>query len=193
MTNLAELNRVYVSSDDEAVAVIVRHLLSQKETCNGPNGDCAYRGMTENIYDEQYENIIEYGVYDGKSCAVGCLVKEQFYDSNIEGETADNTLVQEILKKSHPDWEFSENTTWILSLLQKIHDRVPDDQWVYVLRQFIIYYKSPILQGKIDIDDALDWLKARAFDRIATSNVYYDNEEKFVLNEINEILQKKES
>jgi adenine specific DNA methylase Mod len=192
MTNLAELNRSNVSSDDEAVAVIVRHLLSQKETCNGPNGDCAYRGMTENIYDEQYE-VIEYGVYNGKSCAVGCLIKEQFYDGNIEGETATNELVQELLKKSHPNWQFSANTTWILTLLQKIHDKVIADHWVYVLRQFVIYYKSPILEAKIDPDDALDWLKARAFDRVTATNVSYDNEENFVLNRINEILQKKES
>jgi hypothetical protein len=171
MTALEDLNKINISSDEEAVALIIEHLITQKEVSNGPNGDCAYRGVTDEILDELYQYVVEPAQYNGKSCAVGCLIKDEFYDLNFEGFPVDNDLVKEALAYSHPEWKFNKRSERLLLILQKIHDTVPTTKWIYILDVFMQnYWQVAEIESS---EHALEFLKAKTFD---SYNFHIDEE-----------------
>lgn len=118
MTKFDILNKVEITNDVEAAIVISYHLLTQNEKSTSFS-DCAYRG-----YDEEWN-----GGYDGKSCAIGCLIKDNFYYSSIEGNTVDYEEVIMAIKDSHGYWPINEVSINILHLFQHVHDHVDVDMW----------------------------------------------------------------
>lgn len=118
MTTFDILNKVEITNDVEAVIVISYHLLTQNEKSTSFS-DCAYRG-----YDEEWN-----GGYDGKSCAVGCLIKDNFYYSGIEGNSIDYDEVIKAIQDSHEYWPITEVSMNILRLFQHVHDNVYVDMW----------------------------------------------------------------
>lgn len=79
-------------------------------------GDCAYRGD------------------NGAKCAVGCLILDQFYRPEIEGEFVTsvevrNCLVEsEVLEKSHTEEQLDDKLN-LLGSLQRIHDANSPHSW----------------------------------------------------------------
>lgn len=143
-----------VKSSLEAFEVVVRHLLSQKQRATGLNGDCAYRGfddMTEypediELYGEMDIDIVE--VPNGLLCAVGVLIRDEFYDPEIEGNDFHDDWVQKCVRDSHPDWEITDDDVAFLRFLQSVHDRHPVEDWASFLLYMITNYIS-VIDGDI--------------------------------------------
>lgn len=94
---------------------VAKHLLTQ-------NAKSLSRGRSTCVYRS----------HDGKSCAVGVLIKDEFYDSSLEGRSCSNEKVVEALEASLKDkLEFGEID--LLSDLQMIHDNCTPDEWPMVL------------------------------------------------------------
>lgn len=84
-------------------------------------------------------NRCAYRSLDGKMCAVGCLISDEYYDPRIEGEvvprlvakyTRQRRLVQ-ILKVCGID-----NDQWpLLAALQSVHDTAAVDIWAEGLKK----------------------------------------------------------
>jgi hypothetical protein len=72
-------------------------------------------------------------VYSGKSCAVGCLIKDSYYDENIELTPVDTDHILDIIRDSHPEWEIDSDSVVMLQLLQRIHDSIWSDSWEIML------------------------------------------------------------
>jgi hypothetical protein len=133
MTTLDELNKISIQNDNQALIVISNHLLTQNDRAMGDDADtCAYRGMTESIYDDD-GYAIEYGNPTGLSCAVGCLIKDDQYDPWIEGNSVQSATIIRRLVMSHPDWQINGKTIVMLACLQRIHDRYKPKDWPYML------------------------------------------------------------
>lgn len=145
MTLVSELVDVQITNDLQAFNIIEKHLLTQNSRSINEgyvNGSCSYRGAdVEYILDPETEEIVEYNfVSNDKSCAVGILIKEKFYDPNLEDNSADEVNVYNALSDSHPDWNISKNTTTMLLCCQYIHDTLQANHWekaLHYLRGFI--------------------------------------------------------
>lgn len=74
------------------------------------DGDvCAYRGQ------------------DGKMCAVGCLIEDEFYDPSLEENTVSNPKVRNALHKS--GYEINEKFLKLMDSMQKCHDEKEVNDW----------------------------------------------------------------
>lgn len=135
MTTLDQVRDLSIKSDFEAFDVIARHLISQKDKCFGFAGDCGYRGYDESvsIYPEIDEIDFDHESGDsypnGKSCAVGILIKDVFYDPEIEGLSINDDGVKDAVSSSHPDWKLDGVSLSLLTSLQFIHDRNNAQDW----------------------------------------------------------------
>lgn len=95
---------------------VKNHLLTQKLKSVDADGACVYRG----------EN--------GMMCAVGCLIKDEFYSSHIEGVSVTASKVHFALTQSIGDIEgITDN---MLSCLQRIHDDKQPEDWEAYLNTF---------------------------------------------------------
>ena len=92
------------------------HLLAQNLKSVDADGACVYRGAY------------------GMMCAVGCLIKDEFYSSKIEGNAASSAKVHFALTQSIGD--FSDNADIMLSNLQGIHDEKQPEDWEDYLNTF---------------------------------------------------------
>lgn len=82
---------------------VVAHLRAQGKQAITDGGTCMYRAD------------------DGSMCAVGCLIKDEFYDPSFEKKDVNHYKVVEALKSSGIDMEF--HTKNLLDDLQSLHDR----------------------------------------------------------------------
>jgi hypothetical protein len=91
---------------------VTMHLLRQgkKSQSAGDNTTCLYRGP------------------DGTSCAVGCLIKDEFYFSSLENLGVDTTEVIEALRQSGV-MGASFSSLGLLNDLQKLHDYANPSEW----------------------------------------------------------------
>jgi hypothetical protein len=104
------------------------HLLSQGERSVKYLEVCVYRG--------------EYGM----SCAIGCLIKDEFYHEGLEGiamwadekEHERQMLLEEALIKSGID--LKPATTYMLSDLQYLHDEKKPQDWEQELQKLRAKY-----------------------------------------------------
>lgn len=116
---------------------ISAHLLKQGHRSSYPSGEgfaagCAYRGA------------------DGDKCAVGCIIKDEFYHIGLEDQLVYFDEVKEAVSKSIGAKE--ENIPFnLLVALQQIHDEVEPEDWkeslaavernqVHVSSRYIQYY-----------------------------------------------------
>lgn len=91
---------------------VEKHLLAQNERSVSFNGGaCMYWSAT------------------GLKCAVGCLITDDAYDSDIEGQGVQwDETVHDVLEKSL-GFELSDELLDLLDELQGIHDLRPPRQW----------------------------------------------------------------
>ena len=88
------------------------HLLEQHERSisESESPSCAYRG------------------YDGLKCAVGCLISDEHYSEDLEGEGANENIVKSALKKSGIN-TYNITIIDLLLDLQGMHDTENPDNW----------------------------------------------------------------
>jgi hypothetical protein len=98
------------------------HLLEQNKQARDPvsHGACMYRTL------------------DGKSCAVGCLLKDEYYTETLEGRplrssAVHNALVNALnLSLGH---ELNQRELNLLVELQYVHDVYEPVDWPHALRK----------------------------------------------------------
>lgn len=97
-------------TDQEIFDKVAAHLIRQGGPARDGNKDCAYRAP------------------NGRTCAVGCLIPDSAYDSDMEGRTATSPVVLTVLKDLYPDADPA-----LFSALQQVHDTTaedPSDNWL---------------------------------------------------------------
>lgn len=142
-----------ITNDREAFEFVRNHLLTQNEKSVADNLDCLYRGYSEakieelkvkagEIIEEDEEEYVWESDKDqvfldllaeinpDSMCAVGCLIMDRFYDSEMEGKTIEpDEWVWEAVVKSNPVWKMTDSSLEMLKKLQSIHDRSYPSQW----------------------------------------------------------------
>lgn len=99
---------------DEGVFEFVRqHLLNQGQKSEGVSS-CFYKKN------------------NGLSCAIGCLIENEFYVDNLEFKNGDDPIVIDAVKKSLPNWVINKN---MLLDLQVIHDEYEVEEWEFRLQE----------------------------------------------------------
>lgn len=91
---------------------IVDHLRKQnsKSLMEAPRDDtCAYRGK------------------DGKMCAVGCLIEDEFYDPSLEGNIVYDEKVKNALRNS--GYYIDDKFIQLMDSMQKCHDGKDVKDW----------------------------------------------------------------
>lgn len=92
---------------------IARHLLTQNKMSNA-EGACAYRGK------------------GGLQCAIGCLIKDEFYEASMESRSVYALRVTMALYKSldivDPGTQRDDFLSMLASL-QGVHDTTPVSHW----------------------------------------------------------------
>ena len=92
------------------------HLLAQgARSETDPNSDmhvCAYRGAND------------------MQCAVGCLIKDEYYSPGLEGLSGGAVAVKKALEQSGVNaYGFTNPTFQLLRELQRLHDHVLPESW----------------------------------------------------------------
>ena len=100
-----------LTSDEGVFEFVKQHLLTQGQKSSSSTS-CYYRDP------------------NGLSCAVGCLIEQQFYNVGLEFHNGDDPVVIEAVKKSLPNWFVNED---MLLALQSIHDGHDVDEWEWQL------------------------------------------------------------
>ena len=121
MKTLDELN-----TDLDVFEYVKNHLLKQKaQSINPYTTDCLYR------YDPGAGHL------DVMQCAVGCLIKEEFYSEEFESKSVQDPWVYDAVYNSVSNW-IAVNTV-MLAKLQAIHDTVSVEDWEKSLDEFDQY------------------------------------------------------
>jgi len=131
-----------LKTDREVFEYVKNHLLTQNQQSAYGNG-CAYRGA------------------QGRSCAIGCLIDDDFYDESLEDEWMYSSDVTGAVFKSLPNWSSAVVTDMhtayrsdaalnMLYFLQQIHDNSDPYTWEYDLNDL----ESKIFDG--DSSDVFD-------------------------------------
>lgn len=177
--NMINNGTLSIKSDDDAIKAISIHLLTQMDQSMAGTGDCAYRGTSEEIWDDDGYDVIEPGKPTGLACAIGCLIPDSLYHEGLEGTTIDDELITEVIKQAHPDWDITEKTIKLLKGFQLIHDRSKStDLWGIYIDRLEYLYRSNQLQ-KIEITKILDALKVEVYTELENIIVQTPQVDKF--------------
>jgi len=116
-----------LKTDRQVFEYVKNHLLKQNQQSMAGNG-CVYRGP------------------QGRSCAVGCLIADEFYDEFFENEWLYSEDVSYAVSKSLPNWSGSKDSVVdsftahrenaslkMLYFLQNIHDNSDPYTWEHDL------------------------------------------------------------
>ena len=82
---------------------------------------------------------------NGMSCAIGCLIENEFYNDNLEFKNGDDPVVINAIKQSLPNWVINKN---ILIELQELHDEIEVDEWEWQLEilEKQIFHREKLLE-----------------------------------------------
>lgn len=100
----------------EILKTVTEHLLAQGKRAMSHYYGCSYLGD------------------DGSKCAVGCLIKDEFYDRRLEGQKITDPHVMHALEASGIDMHNS-NLIVLLEQLQHIHDCHEPSEWGHLLQE----------------------------------------------------------
>ena len=90
---------------EEIYNKVSEHLLSMKNQSVDEKDDCVYRGP------------------NGSKCAIGCLIKDEFYSKDLETKSIDlHGRIKEAVEKSIAR-KLTNNETRMLAALQALHDQ----------------------------------------------------------------------
>ena len=97
---------------------VQKHLLKQYEKSESKYAGCQYRSD------------------NGLSCAVGCLMTDDIYDSSFEGTNLNDRLVRKALTPIvGVNYELRLLKLNLLQRLQEVHDDSPVEDWASNLAQ----------------------------------------------------------
>lgn len=145
MTMLQTLNRLNIQSDLEAFATVGIHLITQDEKARNDSG-CSYRGVSLASAFDDDEELRSYQIFDpiywdGKSCAAGCLIKDEFYSPEIEDNPVGENVVLTVVKASNPNWDINDRSVYMMQSLQVVHDNVQVNDWpIYIRALYEIFF-----------------------------------------------------
>lgn len=128
------VNSIEIKSNAGALSFVTLHLLTQNEKSQC-EGSCYYRSQDVIYYGVDEDDTSGYE-FSGKACAAGALIKDNEYNDDFENEPASDPQVIEAIKKSHPSWNFDENSVTMILVLQKIHDSHDPYEWPLLLKMF---------------------------------------------------------
>lgn len=151
-----------ITTDKEAFEFVYNSLMEQDHRSIALNHDCAYRGYNSTLvnsifenavyeaaakgigydnpdfrsYEEMaYETIYEELAQDSK-CALGFLIKDEFYYPELEGKSIADVFSEDSITEiefaifgSNPNWKTSAHSVLMLARMQKIHDTVDPGLW----------------------------------------------------------------
>ena len=150
---ITTINRTTITSDQEAFYHVKEHLLIQDEQCRDWENDCQYRGYKESTVWQITEQADDWSIEDGRDishyfnlfggeisqdakCAVGALIEDIFYNTNLEGTVIEqNGKVWDVVRKSNPVWKMTEQSFFMMKQLQSIHDRNNPELWNSLLNE----------------------------------------------------------
>jgi hypothetical protein len=95
----------------EIYSTVRTHLLTQNDKALGPLGACVYRTA------------------DGRRCAVGCLIPDDIYEPELEGNAYFSGRVIVALKKAGVFVNAEQNIWGLLGDLQQVHDSLSPVEW----------------------------------------------------------------
>lgn len=104
------------------------HLLTQKSKSHVAPGLCVYRGS------------------NGSKCAVGCLIKDEFYNPSFEGKACNHVTIVNALVASEVE-SYDKQMLRMLLNLQDIHDNFDPEHWERLLTDF---YNAFFSSGEFD-------------------------------------------
>lgn len=87
----------------EMLEKAIKHVLKQGQQAVDGYGACKYRGDS------------------GLMCAVGCLIKDEYYHKDLEGNAVYETDVMEALESSL-ERKLTDRENWYLQIIQQSHD-----------------------------------------------------------------------
>jgi hypothetical protein len=134
----------------EIFDTVTTHLLTQRAKSAVPNTD-------GEKYGESKLTCL-YRHPDGLTCAVGCLIKDEFYETRLEGLRATSDDVLRSLTDSGVDTE-SYGVRSLLRELQGVHDNEPVEDWDLKLSKIqseFKLYKPEILREALKTRPKLD-------------------------------------
>ena len=122
---------------------VAKHLLTQNKQscgdgskCSPLKGQCLYKGP------------------NSLSCAVGCLIKDEFYtEYNMEGQGIESRGVSDGLVKS--GITLTPETVRLLKLLQYTHDDYAVEDWKLTLIDNAIYFFDMEMDEAVSIVNSL--------------------------------------
>lgn len=93
--------------------------------------------------ERDYDTIQKGCAYRGQEntkCAVGCLIKDEFYSTKLEGKRVGSDGVVEAIEKSL-GYKLNDSDIIFLASLQVIHDTKQPEYWKNSLEMFCVQYK----------------------------------------------------
>lgn len=145
-----------IKSDIEAFELITTNLLKQNEKSMSSTDECAYRGYSENLKDEvmakheldqedlddddkwsYFSDIfMDYDIQPDLKCAVGHIIPDELYNSEIESRPVDDPDIMRIIIEAYPNWNININSRTMLMRLQRIHDCSHANNWEDYFKSF---------------------------------------------------------
>ncbi len=104
-------------SKQETFEVVYKHLMYQGTRSLGFGALCAYRGK------------------NGTKCAIGCLIKDEFYSQNLEYSSVSGSKESIIIEAVKNSGYYCERA--FLTELQRIHDFHTVSNWKVVFNQLV--------------------------------------------------------
>ena len=84
------------------------------------------------IYDDNGDDFCRYRSEDGAMCAVGCLISDEEYLPEMEGESV-GAIINENVSLDH-----LRHNHFLLEQLQLIHDQAPDELFLpYICKKLV--------------------------------------------------------
>jgi hypothetical protein len=102
-----------LTTDEGVFEFVKQHLLNQGQKSEGKSS-CFYKQK------------------NGLSCAIGCLIENEFYNDNLEFKNGDDPIVIDAVTKSLPNWVINKN---MLLDLQVVHDEYEVEEWECKLQE----------------------------------------------------------
>jgi len=104
-----------ITSDKEAFLFIQKHLMTQGTDSRDNEGECSYRGHDDDGHPTM--------------CAVGCLIKDEEYNEQLEGQLVTSPDVIQSVKMSNPLWRMGVECKNMLHFCQRVHDFLHPRNW----------------------------------------------------------------
>jgi len=84
-----------------------------------------------------------------KKCAIGQIISGRYYSAGLEGVNIDDGLVWDAICNSNPNWSPNHESRVMLTLVQRIHDTSPVENWEVTFNKMQQYFTA---ESMFDLD-----------------------------------------